>query len=277
VAVARRLVDALRASVWLGWQISANWTDLLVFSTYTLIRPIFSMLIFIFMYLASAATGGADPSKLSYILVGSALLNYFVNSNWESFIAVHEDREHYQTIRYLYLASPNLALFYIGRNLAPVMFNSTVSLLVNLTVGVSLFGVRISPTPSSIVALAISVPIVAVGFLSYSMITASIGFVTSRYIWGMIEGVSGLIFLFSGVMFPPELLPPELAWVAKLVPWSYWVELLRSPLMGIQPTMSSIGAGLVASLGMVLLGAITFRWSLSKAKRDGTLDTTINW
>ncbi len=270
---------AFKAAVWLGWQIDANWADLFVFFLYTVIKPVFGMLTFAFMYFAAAAAGPPDPEKLAYILAGSSLFNYAGNAIWNSFFAVHEDREHYFTVRYLHIAPSSFTLYYLGRIAPSVLFSSTVSLIINLAVGILFLGLKVIPTFDAITYLLISIPIVALGFVGYALMMAGVGLFTTRYVWGLIDGLTGLSFLLGGVLYPPTVLPTGIRWISQVVPWYYWIEMLRSPIIGrgVGMTPDFVLLGAVFSLAFLGLGIWFFNWSVSRAKGNGTLDMVISW
>lgn len=271
--------QGFKAAVWLGWQIDSNWTDIFLFSLYTIIRPVFGMLTFAFMYLAATAAGPIDPEKLAYILVGSSLFTYAGNAIWNSFFAVHEDKEHYMTIRYLNIAPSNFTLYYLGRITPSVLFSSTISLIINLAVGVFLLGMKVDPTSQTTAYLLVSIPIVALGIIGYALMVVGVSFFTTRYLWSLVDGLTGLSFLLGGVLYPPTVLPPAIKWISQIVPWYYWIEMLRSPIIGSGAglTLSFILLGAAFSAAFLGLGIWFFNWSVNRAKRDGTLDMVISW
>lgn len=268
-----------KAAVWLGWQIDANWTDLFTFSIYTIIRPVFGMLTFAFMYFAATAAGPSDPGKLAYVLVGSSLFNYAASAIWNSFFAVHEDKEHYLTIRYLNIAPSNFTLYYLGRIAPSALFGSTVSLVMNLAVGIFLLGLKLDPSLQTMAYLLVSIPVVGLGFTGYAMMVVGVSFFTTRYLWSLVDGLTGISFFLGGVLYPPAVLPPVIRWVSQIVPWYYWIEMLRSPIVGagagLTPDFILLGA--VFSAVFLVLGMWFFNWSVNRAKRNGTLDVVMSW
>lgn len=272
-------LQTLRAAAWLGWQIDANWTDLFVFATYTIIRPVFGMLTFAFMYFAASAAGPPSPEKLAYLLVGNSLFNYAANAIFSSFFAVHEDREHYAMTRSLSIAPSDFTLYYLGRIAAPLLFSSTISVIVNLGIGVFLLGVKLSPSLWTLASLAFYIPVIGLGFVGFALIIGGVGFFTSRYVWGLIDGITGLSLLLGGVLYPATVLPVQINWFSSFVPWTYWIELLRSAIVGnmadLSLTFQIVGIGF--SLLFLGLGIYFFNWSVNRAKRLGTLDMVISW
>ena len=46
------------------------------------------------------------------------------------------------------------------------------------------------------------------------------------------EGVAGVLYLCSGAIFPPEILPGPVAWVCYALPTTWWLEALRRAILG---------------------------------------------
>ena len=101
------------------------------------------------------------------------------------------------------------------------------------------------------------------------------------------ESVAAALYLFSGAIFPLEVLPEWLRWIGYLNPIAYWLELIRRSLLGpvadAFPTFSNIGdAQLFAILiGMTavygLISIFTFRWCDHIARERGMIDRVTNW
>jgi ABC-2 type transport system permease protein len=98
--------EALRSfiiSAWLGWQITSNWTDPLLFAIYSVIRPVSRAAILVIMYGVITKGNFTDP-LFPYIFMGNAFYTYvFSIMNGVSW-AVIDDREHYRTLKYIYVA-----------------------------------------------------------------------------------------------------------------------------------------------------------------------------
>src|SRR5512140_981560 len=92
-----------RVATWLGWQIESNWTDPLLFFIYSIVKPIASVMILVVMYLVISRADTQAP-LFGYLYLGNAFYIYvtgvMVGVSW----AVVDDREHYQTLKYIYLA-----------------------------------------------------------------------------------------------------------------------------------------------------------------------------
>src|SRR4030043_1039601 len=104
-------------AAWLGWQIESNWTDPFLFAIYSIIKPLAGAGILVVMY--SVITNGDFASPIfSYIYLGNAFYIYvgaiMTGISW----AVIDDREHYKTLKYMYIAPINIPAYLIGRGVA---------------------------------------------------------------------------------------------------------------------------------------------------------------
>src|SRR5215510_14442607 len=124
---------SFRMATWLGWQIEANWTDPLLFGIYIILKPLASVAILVVMF--SIITKGNFASPVySYIYLGNAFYIYvaFVMTgvSW----AVIEDREHYRTLKYMYIAPISIPFYLLGRGVSRIWI-ATVAVIVTLAAG----------------------------------------------------------------------------------------------------------------------------------------------
>src|SRR5512144_1737331 len=120
-------------ATWLGWQIESNWTDPFLFAIYVIIKPLSAAAILVVMY--AIITGGNYNSPLfPYIYLGNAFYTYvgavMVGVSW----AVIDDREHYKTLKYMYIAPIQIPFYWLGRGVARFLIG-TVAVFVILTAG----------------------------------------------------------------------------------------------------------------------------------------------
>jgi ABC-2 type transport system permease protein len=102
------------------------------------------------------------------------------------------------------------------------------------------------------------------------------------------EGISGLVYFLSGVVFPLSILPGWLQVVGLSLPTTYWLEGMRRSLTGPPPEGSPLGASPLtgwsnAELALALVATTVvltavaqalYRWSIRKAWRDGKIEET---
>src|SRR5438093_1116101 len=102
----------LRVGYWLGWQIESNWTDPLLFFIYSIARPLGGVLILVFMYHVVARAGGA--AMLGFFVVGTACWPFVVRGMMGTAYSLISDREHWRTLRYVYISPIPLRAYLVG-------------------------------------------------------------------------------------------------------------------------------------------------------------------
>ncbi len=99
--------------------------------------------------------------------------------------------------------------------------------------------------------------------------------------------MAGALYLFSGAIFPLDVLPAFLRPLGYLMPITYWLELLRRSLVGSVaqafPTLSGFSdlqlLGVMLALTGVFIGIsiVSFRWCERRARDRGLIDVITNY
>ncbi|MBI4772372.1 MAG: ABC transporter permease [Chloroflexi bacterium] len=279
------LSRSFRFAAWLGWQSESNWADPFVFAIYSVVKPIASVLILVVMY--NVITHGATDSPIfAYIYYGNAFYIYvgavMAGISW----AVIDDREHYRTLKYFYVAPLNIPFFLLGRGMARFITGS-ISVFITILAGVLFMHVPFHPAvvnwPLFFAALLLGVITLAL----MGLMLAGVTLLIASHVWFIGEAVAGALYLFSGAIFPLEVLPPAIRWLGYGMPLTYWLELLRRALLGAGaaafPTLAGLSNGqLFAILGTItlaftLVAGVIFRWCEARARERGMIDMTTNY
>jgi ABC-2 type transport system permease protein len=279
------LLRSFRLAAWLGWQIESNWADPFLFAVYSLVKPISAAAILVVMY--SVITGGDfDSPVFPYIYLGNAFYIYvgqvMTGISW----AVVDDREHYKTLKYIYVAPIHFPTYLLGRGVARFIIAS-FSVLVVILFGVLFLSLEIDlglvNWPLFFASLLVGVNMLAL----LGLILASVMLLLAHHMWGLGEAVAGALYLFSGAIFPLEVLPPFLRWIGYLLPVTYWLELLRRSLVGSVaeafPTLSgfsdlqlfAILLGMTVIYGLAAI--IVYRLCDHLARERGLIDVVTNY
>ncbi len=276
---------SFRIAAWLGWQIESNWTDPFLFAIYSIIKPLAGAAILVVMY--SVITNANFTSPIfSYIYLGNAFYIYvgavMSGVSW----AVMDDREHYKTLKYMYIAPINIPAYLTGRGVAKFLVAS-ISVIITIVFGVLFLHVNIDPAvinwPLFIVALLIGVVMLAM----MGLILAGISLLIVNHSWFIGDAVAGALFLFSGAIFPLEVLPAWIRPLGYVMPVTYWLELLRRALVGhvaeAFPTLQGInnleiiGILLGLTLGFGVISFFLFRFCEHIARERGLIDMVTNY
>jgi len=279
----RERLRPLRASAWLGFQIESNWSDPMVFAVYVLARPLATSLILLAMYKVVIGGSVSDP-RFSSIYLGNALYAFvvllLVGLSW----AVFEDREQYKMLKYVAATPVGLVAYLLGRSLTKFML-ATLSAVLVIGFGLLVLKLRYAVTGLSLGMLVAALAVGAVGIIAVGLVLAGLSLVFARQSMMMNEGVSAVLYLFCGVVFPPDLLPAFLRPVALALPMTYWLEASRRALgvRGFSALLARLSDGQLALVfvGVVAVWLLFGRWVFSRLERrargEGLLDITTAW
>ena len=276
---------SFRVASWLGWKIESNWTDPFLFAVYSIVKPLAGAAILVVMY--SVVTGGnfADP-LFPYIYLGNAFYMYvgavMSGVSW----AVLDDREHYKTLKYIYTAPVAIPFYLMGRGVARFI-TGTFAVVITIAAGALFLHVPLDLAqvnwPLFIVSLLLGVVMLAL----MGLLLAGVTLVLARHSDYLGDGVAAALFLFSGAVFPLDVLPAWLRPLGYALPVTYWLELLRRSLVGSVaqafPTLAGFSnlqllgilAGLTALVGVSAV--FVFRWCDWQARERGYIDRTTNY
>jgi ABC-2 type transport system permease protein len=284
-AVRASLVRA-RTAAWLGWQVESNWADPVLFAIYGLARPLATALILAFMYRAVSGRG-AEAAVFVGFYVANAFHAYvntvLVGLGW----VVFEEREEYETLKYVYASPVGMFTYLAGRSLVKFAL-ATVSVLVTLGVGWWLLGVRWDWAAVQWLPLAASIFAGLASTLFLGFLLAGWSLVLTRAAMVALEGTTLASYLLCGVIFPVDLLPRVLQPLALSLPFTWWYEALRRFLAGHGGEPTARGPGIMERFSdtQVLLGlgaltllfALLARWGYfafeRRARALGRLDQT---
>ena len=226
----RALVARLRASAWLGLQIESNWTDPFLFTAYAITHPLATALILAGMYWAvGGAAHGADTFRGLYL--GSAFHNYvvmvLVGMGW----MIVEEREEFETLKYVYTSPIGMFNYLAGRSLVKLAL-ATLSTVLTLAVGWFLVGLRWDWAAVHWLPLVAALGLGVFATVSLGFFVAGFAMVMPRAAFTLNDGIAVALYLLCGVIFPVDLLPRALQWVALALPFTWWYEALRRFLLG---------------------------------------------
>ena len=280
IRAGRTLILAFR----LGWQLETNWARPWLFILYMFVKPICGSLVLVCMYYAARAAvpGRVPPEYLPFLYISNAVYSLVGLVMFGLSYAVIRDREHYRMLKYIYISPCDFRLYIAGRGLAR-MLEGLVSAAVTIAVGLALFAEMRQEWRLDAGWLAVFAAL-GVGVLWASgLMLAGMCLNLTRQGMFLSEGVAGLVYLLSGVLYPISILPGWLQGVALVLPTTWWVEGMRRALLGpvpesLQSPLSAWStaevAGLLAitTVGMLGIAGIVWRWCERRAWRRGLLE-----
>jgi ABC-2 type transport system permease protein len=276
---------SFKTAAWLGWQVESNWTDPLLFFAFSILKPVASVLILVFMYRAVSQAGTGDP-MYTYIYLGNAFYIYVGAVMAGVSYSVLDDREHYRTLKYLYIAPISVPVYLVGRAVAKFVIG-TIAVLITLLAGVFLFSVPIDLTMINWPLLSVAM-VLGLTALTLMGITLGLWTLTIRTEpWFVGDAVAAALYLFSGAIFPISILPAWLQPIGFALPVTYWLELVRRAMLGpgaaAFPTLAGFSdaellgilAGITLAFG--LIASVAFRFFDRVARDRGMIDAQSNF
>jgi ABC-2 type transport system permease protein len=272
-------------AAWLGWQMEANWTDPFVFAIYSIVKPIAGSLILVFMYIV-IMSGETRTAFFSYMFIGNAFYMFIAEVLFGVTWVIHDDREHYMTLKQVYIAPISFYTYILGRAAIKIAITA-IGVVLTLAFGVFALGVEIDFGAADWVMF---VPALVTGLLTILIMGLALGgvtFLTAQHGVGINEGDAGIFYVLSGVIFPITVLPAWAQQISKVLPVTYWMEALRrglSPeLMFVLPGTSGLDsfsnaelllALVLSTVAFAFLSAGVFRYADKVARRKGKIDWT---
>ncbi len=278
-------IRSFKMATWLGWQIESNWTDPFLFAVYSIVKPVASAMILVVMYSVITQSNFNSP-LFPYIYLGNAFYIYvgavMMGVSW----SVIDDREHYRTLKYIYTAPVDYPIYLIGRGVARFVTGS-IAVAITITVGGLFLNVPINLAEINWLLFAISLLIGVVMLAMLGLILAGVTLQLAHHVGYLGESVAGALYLFSGAVFPLDVLPEFLRPIGYFMPITYWLELLRRSFVGSVaqafPTLANFSdaqllAILVALTALFSVIAIfVFRYCDRRARDRGLIDRTTNY
>ncbi len=279
----KRLIQVLRASAWLGWQVEANWAEPILFLVYAIAKPLATTLILFFM-VRVVSHGGATSETFRYIFIGNTFFLYvtevLIGISW----TVFRDREDYETLKYIYVAPLRLLPYLLGRACTRVA-TATIGVLVALLFGRFVLGLSIGVPGTDWLLVLAAVVLGLIGVLWLGIILAGTSLVVARHSMNLNEGLSGLFFLLCGAIFPLDVLPHWARAISLALPFTYWLELLRRMLTGhgFAKILAPMSDGYLwrviafATVALCGLAFLWFGWCERFARERGLIDWKSNY
>jgi ABC-2 type transport system permease protein len=281
------MIRTFRVSTWLGWQIESNWADPALFALYLIVKPITGSMVLVCMFFAARTVVQTPPEFLPYVYVSNACFGLVGTVMFGMSYVIVTDREHYGMLKYIFMSPARFQGYLLGRGVARAL-EGIVGGGVTVVAGLVLF----SEVRSSVVGgidwlwLGVFLLIGAAMLYACGLILASAVMNMHRNGMFLSEGIAGVVYLLSGVIFPLSELPRWLQSVALTLPTTYWLEGMRRALMGQPPEGSPLAksplaqfsnaelalALVVTTIGLNLVAQWFYRWAVRRAWRNGKIE-----
>jgi ABC-2 type transport system permease protein len=282
-AKAKENIRTIKIAGWLGWAMESNWTDPFLFAIYSIVRPLASSLILVVMYYV-VTKGKTGMDLFAYIYVGNAFFMYVYNVLFGISWVIHDDREHYQMIRYIYISPIRMYYYLFGRGIAK-MIVTTVAVIITIGFGMLVLKIPVDLATVNYPLLLLTVAIGIFIITCLGILLAGLTLVTAHHSWTLTEGLAGLFYLACGAIYPIDILPIWLQYLSKVLPLTYWLELVRRAVLGksLSTTLSGfsnlelIGIMAITTLALALFSHWIYRSIEYIARKYGKIDQLTNY
>jgi len=224
-----------------------------------------------FYYLSRAIGPGFRPEGLDYfsfLLIGTGFYTFLV-MGIHSFLQTVQDAQQSGTFEVLMTTSTPPSVLVLLSAMSAFSRNA-VQMALYLGAGLLVFnGALPRPAVGCVFVFLLSVLIaMAIGLMAAALQVAMQK--GSAVLWALGAGA----WLFTGTLFPIATLPQPLRFAAELIPITHALHAMRMALLeGAATTTLSHEIGILAIFAFLLLplGLATFSYSLTRARREGTL------
>jgi ABC-2 type transport system permease protein len=249
---AKENIRTIRTAGKLGWAMESNWTDPFLFAIYSIVRPLASSLILVVMYYV-VTRGKTGMDLFAYIYVGNAFFMYVINVLFGVSWVIHEDRDHYQMIRYIYISPIRMYYYLFGRGIAKMIL-TTVAVIITIGFGMLVLKIPVNLLTVNYPLLLFSVAAGIFIITCMGILLAGVSMITAHHSFALTEGMAGLFYLACGAIYPIDILPVWLQYLSKALPLTYWLELVRRSVLGksVSPTL-----GGYSDLQLIMIMAAT--------------------
>ncbi len=213
--------------------------------------------------------GEYDGDYFSYVLIGIAFGSYF-SVGLTSFASALRQAQTTGTLEALLMTPTPVSTVVVGSALWSYTF-TTFRVLVYLLVGTLLLGVSLSG--GNVAAALVGLLLAIVAFASIGIIAAGIIMVVKRGdpITTLFASVANLV---GGVYYPIEILPDWLQVVAKLLPITYALRIMRLSLLA-DASWAEVAPDMLVLTGFCVvlfpLSLVVFRLAVQRARQEGSL------
>ncbi|MBX5475868.1 MAG: ABC transporter permease [Clostridia bacterium] len=272
----------LRTGFWLGWQMDANWASPGWFFAYSIVRPLAMSSILVVMYLV--VTGGRTHTEMfAAMYLGNAFYMYVGALGMGVSMAVIEEREWFQMLKYIYLGTSDLFWYILGRAGAKFVATSIAAAVV-LAAGVLFLHVPLHAGTVDWGALVLALAAGVLLSLGMGLALAGVMLLAARHGGAWAEGLAGALYLFTGTVFPLDVLPDWARAFGLALPFTHWLEALRRAAYGhafsarFSPTLAAVPDTtlwtvlLASAAATILAGVAVFRACERVARERGLID-----
>ena len=266
----RNLKKGIYSSFLIGWRIETNWGKPFSVLLVRTARPISSALILSFMY--TITSQGTQKEDLLWVLIGISTWGFVQNQVEFMYWAIVSEREWLRNIKNVIISPTPFIIYLTGRSSAGLPFGLFSFTVILLTSNLLLdLGITFSTIYFPYLFLAIFLSFIILFFLG--LLTAGITLSTPKYPIGVGEALVGVLYLISGSIVRPEILPNIFQNISINLPLSHLINLYRYALSPSFRTASYDWNALIfTGLIFSIFGFLVYSFSFYRARSNGKID-----
>jgi len=271
----REFINKFKANIWLSKEIESNWINYFLYLLYISIRPIFTLFMMVFIYVTVATVKGPNLTFGFFILTGQAFYNLIVSGTTGISSTLWSDREHFRTLKYIYISPLRLNLYLIGRGFY-YFLEGLIPFTLSLFIGSYLISFPLFELNPNFLFLILNIILGMFVIISLGLLISSFIFFSTHYGFIVIEAILGSLLLFGNVLFPIEILPYPLYYIGYSLPITYWLDLNRELLLGksLFELSDIFNKFLILTIIYFLVSIIIFNLAEKYARKKGMIDIT---
>lgn len=232
--------------------------------------------VLVFFFLSKFINTATEPmlaetngDYFSFVLIGVAFGSYF-GVGMNSFARALRLAQTTGTLEAMMMTPTSVPAIIVGSASWSYVF-TTFRVMVYLLLGTLLLGVSFAG--ANYLAAFVGLILAIISFASIGIISAGIIMVIKRgdAVTGLISGFANLV---GGVFYPVAILPTGLQFIAKLLPITYALRLMRQALLG-GATWSQLAPDFLALIIFCVvlfpISLLVFRYAVQRTRVEGTL------
>jgi len=270
------IIRSLIAAIYIGIQVESNWTKKWLYAIYLLLFAFSSTLAVIIIY--GFLGGGFHTDKFLFALFGALFYYLLSGVFFNTAFSVIDDREHYRTLKYIVISKTSYFVYSLGRAFGYAILQ-LISIFLMLIWAVPVFKIQLTINPF---LLFISFVLSFIGSFGLALMFSGYYMLAIRSETSLMDVLFGGLFIVSGALFPPTVLPKFAYIFAKYFPLASSIELMRYSFFGrnLSPFLAELSTlQLIAHVAFVnvvsfAVGLFLFWLAMRSAIRKGYLDVT---
>lgn len=220
----------------------------------------------VFLAVTLLPLASPTPEKAVSVAIGALLTSFWTATVWGTAGVLRRDRTMGTLARSLTgVRDPRLVV--MGKGLG---YSLVTVVLSGLTLGMVLLALRQPITLIHPVWLAVGLLAVLLSGAAVGLLVGCV-FVLTRYGFQVSSALMYPVFLLGGMLIPPDVVPWGLRWASYGISLRWLQQFLAGAAAG-RVDLWALGAAFGLTLVYGLLGSLLFRLTITRARREATID-----